>query len=59
MSMSLFENTGITREDFVEAVRLIGEGEVSDALEILRRNVDDEGLRHAIEMAQFKVEMPW
>ena len=57
--MSLFENTGITREHLVEVVRMIGDGKNWDALEILRRNVDDEGLRHAIEMAQFKVEMPW
>lgn len=57
--MDMFENTGVDRAHIIEAVRLIGEGKHWDALEILRRNVDDVGVRQAIELAQFKVEMPW
>jgi hypothetical protein len=57
--MDMFENTGVDRAHIIESVRLIGEGKHWDALEILRRNVDDEGVRQAIELAQFKVEMPW
>lgn len=49
----------IAEADIIEAVRLIGEGKHWDALETLRRSVDDTAVRNAIEVAQFKVEMPW
>lgn len=57
--MDMFENTGMERAHIVEAIRLIGDGKHWDALEILRRHVNDDGVRNAIELAQFKVEMPW
>ena len=49
----------ITVEHLIEAVTLIGDDKLWDALEILRRNADDDALRNAIELAQFKVDVPW
>lgn len=57
--MELFEDSGITRDDMSEAVRLLGEGKVWDALEILRRATANTGMKHEIDMAQFKAELPW
>lgn len=42
-----------------EVVRLIGEGQSWDALETLRRNVDNDDLKYAISAAQIEVQKPW
>ena len=57
--MNLFKNTGLDREHIIEAVRLIGEDKTTDALELLLHNAADDGVKNAIELALFKVEMPW
>lgn len=55
----LFEGTGVTRHEMSEVVRLLGEGKVWDALEILRRATADGEMKRDIDMAQFRVELPW
>jgi hypothetical protein len=42
-----------------EVVRLIGEGQSWDALEVLRRNVDNDDLKYAISVAQIEAKKPW
>ena len=47
------------RNTILEVVRLIGDGKNWDALELLKRETTDEGALHAIDMAQFEVELPF
>jgi len=43
----------------VEVVDLIGEGQPWDALEIMRRKIDDDDLKYVVSVAQSKLPKPW